>query len=815
MIALLGGRTTALSRGVAVYVVAWYVGLALLVPRGGLMAELVNAAYFALGFLTTFVTWRAAEATEDAALRRALRLLAIAYGLIALNGFVWTYWQDVFGTPYADSVNRITDLAYVPILSAAFLCFPSDPEFRWRDPRVRVDAALYAVGALALSWHFAIAPVLAGGAARADASVHGVEWLATVAASVALLRTRDPRVRVIVGFALAAHMLYVVTDYFWVRVAPEYAPGNWVDGLWFLAWVVRWEAARRAADAVVASPSPPRDDRGSLAPSLFVAFAYALLLLAFAVEGLRHPVDVAVAAALMTLLLIVRQWMALGENATLADEMARQAAVFRTLVASASDLVLLVRDDRRIAYASPSAERVLGPVEDTGFGALLHPADREGAMEWLESRTTSVGLRAYRCRLRATQGGWADIELRAQDRREDPAVRGFVLNARDVSHETALEQALGHSRKLAMLSEMAGRIAHSFNNTLAALQVHAEILARDLPEGALAREDARAIGAAAERGAGITRQLLGFSGRHVIRPVPLQPAQVIESLRPTLAQLLGPSRPCVIRAEAPEATVVLDRAQLEQVLVNLVANARDAMPVSGTVTLRVAIEPASGAEGPRVLIEVADEGTGIPEEHLARVFEPFFSTKAPGRGTGLGLAMVASIIHRAGGTVDLRSTVGVGTSVRILLRAHRRVSSPVAVADVAEVAPTVAARILLVDDDALVRRASTRMLTRSGFAVVDAEDGARALAIAADPAERIDLLLTDLMMPGLSGREVIARFRELRPSTPIICVTGYATERDDDRSLAEQVSAIIAKPFTTATLTQAIAAALRGGDGAE
>jgi signal transduction histidine kinase/ActR/RegA family two-component response regulator len=466
---------------------------------------------------------------------------------------------------------------------------------------------------------------------------------------------------------------------------------------------------------------------------------------------------------------------------------------------------------------------VLGDVEGASFGALLHPADRAGALDWLEERSSSLGLRAYRCRLRAPEGEWRDIELRAQDRRDDPAVEGFVINARDVSHETALEQALGHSRKLAMLSEMAGRIAHSFNNTLAALQVHAEVLARDLPEGALAREDARAIGAAAERGAGITRQLLGFSGRHVIRPEALRPVAVLESLRNTLAQLLGPGRTCAIVADAPDATVLVDRAQLEQVIVNLVANARDAMPGAGTVTLRVALESPSGTapvttpvttdpvDGTRVVIEVSDQGTGIPAELLPRVFEPFFSTKAPGRGTGLGLAMVASIVRRAGGTVEIHSEVGVGTRVRLLLPAQRRVPRPLAIVAAADEAPAVSARVLLVDDDALVRRASVRMLQRAGYAVVDAEDGATALAIAADPNERIDLLLTDLMMPGLSGREVVARFRVLRPGVPIVCITGFATERADDRSLALEVHAIIAKPFTSAGLQQALREALRSG----
>ncbi len=796
------------ERAIGLYIVVWYLGLLTLVPLGGARAAAVNLAYFAMGIITIVATWRAGERTADVAVRAAMRRMAVAHAIIVANGITWTYWPVVFGTPFPAAANAVTDLAYVPVLCWALLTLPADPAFSWRDPRVRVDATLFVVGAIALSWHFAVVPVLVAGTSPAGALVQGFEWMVTMAASVALLRARDEWIRRVIGYALAGHMLYVVTDFFWA-VTPTYAPGHWVDGLWFLVWILRWQAARQVRALPGTPPVGAHEYRGSLAPSLFVAAAYGLLLLAFAVEGGRRAIDVAVAAVLMTVLLIVRQWMMLRENTGLAARTARQAAVFRTLVASANDLVLLVGDDRRIAYASPSAVRVLGDVNGASIGALLHPADRAGTLEWLEERSSSLGLRAYRCRFRAPGDVWRDMELRAQDRREDPAVEGFVLNARDVSHETALEQALGHSRKLAMLSEMAGRIAHSFNNTLAALQVHAEVLARDLPEGALAHEDARAIGAAAERGAGITRQLLGFSGRHVIRPVALRPVQVLESLRPTLAKLLGPARPCVIVADAPDATVLLDRAQLEQVLVNLVTNARDAMPTTGKVTARVGLQPPAGADGARVVIEVQDEGTGIPEDQLPHVLEPFFSTKAPGRGTGLGLAMVASIIRRAGGTVAIASEVGVGTTVRLLLPAHQRVSAPVAAAEVEAALQVESARVLLVDDDALVRRASARMLVRAGFAVVDAEDGARALAIAEDGSERIDLLLTDLMMPGISGREVIARFRALRPGTPIVCVTGYATEREDDRSLALEVSAIIAKPFTSAALQQAITEALR------
>jgi CheY-like chemotaxis protein len=212
---------------------------------------------------------------------------------------------------------------------------------------------------------------------------------------------------------------------------------------------------------------------------------------------------------------------------------------------------------------------------------------------------------------------------------------------------------------------------------------------------------------------------------------------------------------------------------------------------------------------------VSDNGVGIPAHVRPNIFEPFFTTKAPGRGTGLGLAMVASIIKRAGGRVDVTSELGRGTTFTIVLPAADRVAAPAPLSADVRAAPEVvpgatapSGTVLLVDDDAQVRYASRRMLERAGYGVLEAPDGASALAVAARQHQRIDLLLTDLLMPGVSGRTVIARFREMRPGIPIVCVTGFAAERDDGSTLSLQVNAIVAKPFTMDVLTRALAEAL-------
>jgi len=805
-------RSGARDRVFLLYAVSWVAALLAVRDPDGRAAGLVNLAYFGAGAVTIVTLRRAARGAADRAEARGWSLLAVSHALLWLNGLVWTYWQPLTGAALGVVANRVWENAYVPFGIAGFLAFPSHRDFRWRDARALVDVALLGVGLSALWWHFALVPYAD---ARMYWDVAGAvgNYAMALAGGITVVRGAGRELRLSVGLVLAAHLAYVLTEYFWLQTADTYQAGHLIDAFWFGCWMLRWLGARVAVEPRrtpgMPGARPIGGYRGTITPALFVAGAYGLLLIALALDRSRNPLDVGIAVIVMTALLLTRQHLTFRDNAGIAEQAARQAAVFRSLVASAADLVLLVDPAMRIAYASPSVARLAGEVEGTPLLDLLHPDDRAGAQEWLVERSSSFGLRAYRCRVRTADGGWRDLELRSQDRTGDAAVEGYVLNGRDVTQELALERRLGHARKLAMLSEMAGRIAHAFNNALAAVQARAEVLARDLPAGSAAQEDARAIGAAAERGAGITRQLLGFSGRHVIQPEALRPLQVVEALRPTLTRVLGPARTLAVAAADAEATCLVDRAQFEQVLVNLVTNARDAMPEGGILTVHVSREPAPEGGPPMVRVAVRDTGVGMPEEVRARVFEPFFTTKAPGSGTGLGLAMVASIIRRAGGDVSVESAPGAGTTVALRLPAvERRVTPPPMRAyDQPEPAPGTRRRILLVDDDEMVRRASARMLARAGYAVLEAEDGAQALTLAGNAGEPVDLLLTDLMMPGLSGRDVIARFRVLRPGVPVVCVTGYASQREEEASIDLHVNAIVGKPFTAQTLLRAIESA--------
>ncbi len=828
MTSRIGGERRLTHEHVVIAYAATYLGLLAVAPLvGGWVTGVTNVLYFGIGAATAWSQWQVTRRLAGDVSRRAWTLLLLSSLTHLVSGSLWTLWLAVRSTEMPAMLTMVVDFAYAPLAFAAFLAFPSREGFSLRNPKVRLDSALFVLGAVALSWHFALRPLLDDNAALSIATLVPIvgDWGLALVASIAFLRVASGRDRAAIAFLLAGHLLYILTDFFWGISRGQYVPGHWVDGFWFSAWLLRWMGTRRALhslDAKVPLDAGVTTDAG-LGPSLFVAGAYLLLVLALLVEPSSGAIDIALAAAAMTALLVARQRAALAENQALAVATASLAARFKALAASATDFVLVVDAVDCVRYASPSLERFTGATRlaSQSFAALVHPDDRVGVAAWLEAQSAGQSRRVHRCRLRVGDGAYREVEFRVQDRRLDPLILGYVLNGRDISAEVQLEAQLGHARKLATLSDMAGRIAHAFNNTLAVLQGHAELLVSELAADAPAREDVRAIRAAAERGAGITRQLLGFSGRHVIRPEPFDPGEVAEELLPSLRRLL-PSRVTLSLAREFRGSVLLDRAQFEQVLLNLVANARDGMPQAGTIRLtvreRVRGAPGEAAQrgsrrGETVRRElemiVADEGVGIPDELLTRVFEPFFTTKPSGQGTGLGLAMVASIVKRAGGEVEVQSVVGKGTTFTVVLPCVDAGPAPEPPLPTESQAPALSAGVvLLVDDDPLVRRATARMVKRSGFTVVEAETGREALEIAGQPDQPIDILLTDLMMPGLSGREVIASFRVSRPGVPVVCVTGFAAEREDAGALALEVQAIVAKPFTSETLSKALSSAV-------
>ncbi len=459
-----------------------------------------------------------------------------------------------------------------------------------------------------------------------------------------------------------------------------------------------------------------------------------------------------------------------------------------------SDGLLRHVNEAWVAYTGYSAAEAIG----SSFARFLEPASaalyREKAVPEIIRSVPSVETRSVEYRLVKASGEVADIVLTARPER-DPATGGFLHTLSvitDVTARNRAETALRQAQKLEAVGRLTSGVAHDFNNLLMIILGNLQLLANRLPP-----EDARAarmVDAAlqgARRGAALTARLLAFARQQDLAPVPVDPRALFVSLRPMLSHLLGSAIP--IEEAVPDEIWALkaDTNQLELALLNLAANARDAMPEGGRLRLSarnavVASEAAGFIDphgqpavppGEHVVLAVTDTGTGMDEAALARAADPFFTTKGPGKGTGLGLSMVHGFAVQSGGALLLSSTPDVGTTVELWLP---RTAEPVSAGqEPASTAPDSAVagrslRILLVDDDPLVVAGTTGMLEELGHeAIRTAASGAEALDLLRQDSG-FDVLLTDHMMPGMTGLQLATQIRALHPSLPILLASGFA-----------------------------------------
>ncbi len=380
----------------------------------------------------------------------------------------------------------------------------------------------------------------------------------------------------------------------------------------------------------------------------------------------------------------------------------------------------------------------------------------------------------------------------------------------DVTARKELENRLRHAQKLEAVGQLAGGVAHDFNNLLTAISGYAEAVRDELPEGTTTRRDVGEILAAADRAAALTRQLLAFGRRQVLATRVVDLVAVVEQIGDMLRRVIGERIRLVTRHAVPSATIHVDQGQLEQVLLNLVLNARDAMPDGGTVTIASCITDVDVAaaaahvdldEGRHVLLSVADDGAGMTEQVRARAFDPFFTTKEPGKGTGLGLSTVYGIVRQSGGAISIDSAVGRGTTVSIHL--PHVAAAPDREREVVVPRPTRAGTVLVVEDEDLVRDLAARSLARAGQDVLSAADGVRALAIVAERGGDVDVVVSDVVMPRLGGPELAEHLRRRWPGIAVLLVSGYTHEFDGAYSNGAPI-AFLHKPFTASQLLAAV-----------
>ncbi len=406
--------------------------------------------------------------------------------------------------------------------------------------------------------------------------------------------------------------------------------------------------------------------------------------------------------------------------------------------------------------------------------------------------------------------------------------KAILSIARDVSERrqadaerAELEQQLRQAQKMEGIGRLAGGIAHDFNNLLTAIRGSASLALAELPPGEGPREDLEQIEQAADRAARLTRQLLAFARRTVLQPEVVDLGEVVRRLEPMLGRLIGEDVRLLTVVPDGTGCVLADPGQIEQVILNLAVNASDAMPDGGTLTIEIAdldstptVESQAGAELPARMttLSVTDTGTGMDADTLDHLFEPFFTTKGPGKGTGLGLATVYGIVQQSGGTVSARSKPGNGSTFTVYLPRVERTSA--ASPEAPRAATTGAARtatILVVEDDSGVRRFASRVLETAGYRVLTAQDGSAAIEAARDTA--VELLLTDVIMPGMSGRDVATRLSASQPGLRVLYMSGHTDKGIVRDGVLDAGIDFLAKPFTSESLISAVDAALAARPG--
>ena len=495
-------------------------------------------------------------------------------------------------------------------------------------------------------------------------------------------------------------------------------------------------------------------------------------------------------------------------------------------VEQAAESVLITNEGGRIVYVNAACERARGQSRQELIGHVPKVARNDIELE-ICSEQTWFEL--------ASDNIWAGILI---NRRKDSSLcyeetciapvcdaNGRILNhvlvGRDVTRERDLQQLVSQAQKMEAVGRLAGGIAHDFNNIITVIRGYCDLILCRMDADDPLHKNTLEIRRAADRASSMTQQLLSFSRRHSAQPCLVNVNQLIKELEKLLQRLIGEDVALLVRLSSDNPYVHADPSQITQVLINLAANARDAMPVGGRLaicTRNFQHGPGQGKHGRAhergyVVVTVSDSGSGMDAETQAHLFEPFFTTKAEGRGTGIGLFTVHEIVTQAGGHIEVESAPGSGTTFEIYLpsaaeerRATERAERPLVQGG--------AETILIVEDDAPTRRLLTRYLCGLGYRVIDAASGEDALRIAADSPHALDLAAIDFVLPGIQGHEIAREIRKLLPSLQLLFISGYSEhalfKHADDGGLDAEPGAFLRKPFSLAAFGSKIRELLDG-----
>ena len=497
---------------------------------------------------------------------------------------------------------------------------------------------------------------------------------------------------------------------------------------------------------------------------------------------------------------------------------------FRAMVENSTDAISLVDAQGKVLYSSHAISPIFGYSLEERKGKnifeLVHPEDVGETQplfkKLLQSPFTSVSTQI---RYRHKDGTWRWIEALGTNLLEEPSVKAVVINYRDISERRQLQEQLFQAQKMEAVGRLAGGVAHDFNNLLTAILGYSDMVLEKLPRNSLLRRYTSEIKKAGERAASLTRQLLAFSRLQVMAPQVLDLNTVISDMEKMLRRVIREDVSLATVLEAAVGRIKADPSQIEQVVLNLAVNARDAMPHGGNLTLKtsgVTLEEGFTTQGIRVqpgdyvLLEVTDTGCGMDPETRARAFEPFFTTKEKGKGTGLGLSTVYGIVKQSGGYIWLHSESGRGTTFRIYLPRVDEATGPAKSSEAAAKPHRGNETILLVEDEGSVRDLLRTVLRSKGYEILEAKNGEEALEVCMSWQKPIHLTLTDIVMPQMNGRELARRVAALHPETKVLYMTGYAGNKVGGMEVLEEDAQFIQKPFSAESLGDKIRSILDG-----